>query len=221
MIEHHRAPATDDAALFAKLARVQPATLGHHVAGGALSPQIRALTPVTRMVGRALTVRQPLPDSIPVFRALEALRKGDVLVIDRQGDHHIACVGEMVARAAFHAGAAGVVVDGVVTDIEELRAIGMPIYARGTNVITARVMNQPGGELFGAVTIGGTVITTEDILFGDANGVLRLGSDVPDLDGLIDRAIADEQREVDWRVRLANGETLGELNRTAVGQARS
>jgi 4-hydroxy-4-methyl-2-oxoglutarate aldolase len=213
MIEHARNPATDDTELFAKLARVQPATLGHHVVCGALSPQIRALVPVRRMVGRALTVRQPLPDSTPVFRALEALRPGDILVIDRQGDHHIACVGEMVALAAHHAGAAGVVVDGVVTDIEELREVGMPIYARGTSVITARVMNQPGGELFGSVTVGGSVISSGDILFGDANGVLRLDGHTLGLDELLARAVADERREIEWRVKLANKHSLGELTR--------
>lgn len=214
MIEHPRPfPADDDAELFARLRRIQPATLGHHIAGGALSPAIRAVVPVTRMIGRALTVRQPLPDSAPVFRALEALRPGDVLVIDRQGDHFAACVGEMVACAAYHAGAAGIVVDGVVTDIEELRGIGLPVYARGTNVITARMMDQPGGELFGAVNIGGTVVATGDILFGDANGVLRLGGSIFDLNDLIARAVADEKREVQWRKMLAEGVSLGQLNR--------
>ncbi len=215
MIVHPRPAATDDATLFSRLVQIQPATLGHHVAGGALSPEICAMVPVTRMVGRALTVRQPLPDSLPVFKALEALRPGDILVIDRQGDHHIACVGEMVARAAYHAGAAGIIADGVVTDIEELREIGMPIYARGTNVITARMMEQPGGELFGPVTIGGTVISTGDLLFGDANGVLRLGADTTSLDSLIDRGIADEAREKVWRVELAAGKSLGQLNSEA------
>lgn len=213
MSEPLRKTSDGDAALFAALRRIQPATLGHHVAGGALSPAIRALVPVTRMVGRALTVRQPLPDSTPVFRALEKLRSDDILVIDRQGDHHVACVGEMVARAAFHAGAAGIVVDGTVTDIEELQAIGMPVYARGTNVITARVLDQPGGELCGNVTIGGTVIGFGDILFGDANGVLRLDAETADLGSLIARAMADEEREVEWRKRLAEGRSLGDLNK--------
>ncbi|KSV68986.1 hypothetical protein N183_30730 [Sinorhizobium sp. Sb3] len=214
MIEHPRPAPTNDAELFARLRGIQPATLGHHVAGGALSPALRAVVPVTRMVGRALTVRQPLPDSTPVFRALEALRPGDVMVIDRQGDHYIACVGEMVARAAYHAGAAGIVVDGVVTDIEELRGIGLPVYARGTNVITARMMDQPGGELFGAVNVGGTVVTSGDILFGDTNGVLRLSGHILELYDLIARAVADEEREVQWRKILAEGRSLDQLNRS-------
>jgi regulator of RNase E activity RraA len=209
---HLREMRAGDAALFAELRRIQPATLGHHVAGGALSPAIRALVPVTRMVGRAFTVRQPFPDSTPVFRALDELRPDDILVIDRQGDHHVACVGEMVARAAYHAGAAGIVVDGVVTDIEELKDIGIPVYARGTNVITARVLDQPGGELFCDVDIGGTVVGFGDILFGDINGVLRLDAEMPDLSALIARAVADEEREVEWRKRLAEGQSLGQLN---------
>lgn len=224
MIAHPRPAAADDAALFARLVQIEPASLGHYLAAGAISPAIRALAPAGRdmnwrMVGRALTIRQPVPDGIPVHRALDDLRRGDILVIDRVGDHHIACVGEMVARAAFHAGAAGIVVDGVVTDIGQLMTLGLPVYARGLNVLTTRALGLPGAELFGPVQIGGQVITTGDILFGDANGVLNLGSDTNNLDGLITRALADEQREVEWRQRLAKGESLAQLNGSA--RARS
>lgn len=212
MILHSRPAMSDDADLFNRLAQVQPASLGHYLASGSISPGIRALIPVQRMVGRALTVKQPLPDGVPVHLALDELRKGDILVIDRQGDHQVACVGEMVARAVFHAGAAGIVVDGVVTDIEELATIGLPIYARGTSVITTRALGLPGAELFGTVTVGGIAISTGDILFGDMNGLLRLDVSGVDIQNLLELALADERREVEWRQRLASGESLAELN---------
>lgn len=212
MIVHPRAATSDDGGLFNRLAQVQPASLGHYLASGAISPGIRALVPVQRMVGRAMTVKQPLPDGVPVHLALDELRRGDILVIDRQGDHQVACVGEMVARAALHAGAAGIVVDGVVTDIEELATIGLPVYARGTSVITTRSLSLPGAELFGPITIGGVAISTGDILFGDMNGILRLDVAGVDIQDLIERAFTDEQREVEWRQRLASGESLAELN---------
>ncbi|WP_266064802.1 RraA family protein [Brucella intermedia] len=212
MIVYPRAPASDDAGLFNRLAQIQPASLGHHLASGSISSGIRALVPVKRMVGRAMTVKQPLPDGVPVHLALDELRRGDILVIDRQGDHQVACVGEMVARAAFHAGAVGIVVDGVVTDIEELATIGLPIYARGTSVITTRALGLAGAELFGPITIGGAAISTGDILFGDMNGILRLDVSSVEIQDLLERALADERREVEWRKRLASGESLAELN---------
>lgn len=223
MIVHPRVAASDNTDLFNSLMQVQPASLGHYLASGSISSGIRALVPVQRMVGRAVTIKQPLPDGVPVHLALDELRKGDILVIDRQGDHQVACVGEMVARAAFHAGAAGIVVDGVVTDIEELATIGLPIYARGTSVITTRSLGLPGAELFGTVVIGRVAISTGDILFGDMNGVLRLDVSDVDIQNLLERAFADERREVEWRQRLACGESLAELNgaRQRAASARS
>lgn len=197
--------------LLDRMRRVQPASLGHYVVSGIVDPAIRSLVG-GRFLGRAVTVRQPLPDGVPVHRVLDRLCAGDVLVIDRAGDHRIACVGEMVARAAQAKGAAGIVVDGVVTDIMELREIGLPVHARGTSVATTRKLDLAGAEVSGPVTIGGVVVRQGDLVFGDENGVLCLDPARPDLSGIVDRAIADEAREVDWRKRLAAGESLARLN---------
>lgn len=210
MIRHPFDRAPLNPAMLDRMRKVQPASLGHYLTEGIVAPAIRPLTS-GKLVGRAVTVRQPLPDALPVHLVLDALQPGDVLVIDRAGDHHVACVGEMVARAAHAAGAAGIVVDGVVTDIEELREIGLPVYARGTNVVTTRLLNVPGAELFGPVIVGGVIVRSGDILFGDANGLLRLHPEAP-LADLIGKAEADEAREVEWRRRLASGTLLADLN---------
>ncbi|MGU3401445.1 RraA family protein [Brucellaceae bacterium D45D] len=202
-------PLTAD--LEEKMRGIQPASLGHYLTNGIVSPEIRPLTG-GKLLGRALTVRLPLPDGVPVHLVLDDMQPGDVLVIDRSGDHHIACVGEMVARAALAKGAAGIVVDGVVTDIEELRELGLPVYARGTNVVTLRALHAPGAELFGSVLIGGVIVRNGDFLFGDANGLLCLDPADAGLPALVDKAVADELREVEWRKRLANGEALSVLN---------
>ncbi|SMO96363.1 RraA family protein [Paracoccus laeviglucosivorans] len=212
MIRHPRANAAAiDPTILNEMRSIQPASLGHYLTSGIVSPQIRPLTG-GKLLGRAVTLRQPLPDAIPVHLLLDDLRPGDVLVIDRAGDHHIACVGGMVARAALAAGAAGIVVDGVVTDIEELRDLGLPVYARGLNVVTTRVLDVPGAELFGPVLIGDVIVRPGDLLFGDANGLLSLDPANPDMAALVQRAAADEAREVEWRKRLAAGESLAKLN---------
>jgi len=212
MIRHQRQRgAPPDLALLTRLTKLQPASLGHHLTSGFLSQEIRQLVP-GRMLGRAVTVRQPLPDAAPVHIVLDDLEVGDVLVIDRCGDHQIACVGEMVALAAKTAGACGIVVDGVVTDIAEIAAMGLPVFARGTSVVTTRRLHTQGAELFGAICPGGVIVRDGDLMFGDENGLLCLDPHHPHLEELIAQAEADEAREVDWRKRLAGGERLSDLN---------
>lgn len=194
------------------LARLQPASLGHYLTNGIISNGIRPLVPGKRMLGRAVTVRQPYPDAVPVHVVFDYLKPGDVLVIDRCGDNHIACLGEMTVRAGLAIGVAGFVVDGVVTDIDELRELGIPVFARGLNVVTTRTLDLPGAELFGEVVIGDVAVHTGDIVMGDNNGLLALSPDHPDLDALVARSLADEDREVDWRKRLAAGESLSRMN---------
>ncbi|MFJ7005586.1 Rid family hydrolase [Pseudomonas putida] len=79
-----------------------------------------------------LTLRLAEPDAIAVNRALISLQPGDALVIDMAGDHAHACIGAVTQFAARCAGAAGIIVDGVVTDINELRACQLQVFARGT-----------------------------------------------------------------------------------------
>lgn len=194
------------------LKTLQPASLGHYLTKGIISNAIKPLVGNKRMVGRAVTVRQPYPDAVPVHVVFDYLQAGDVLVIDRCGDNHIACLGEMTVRAGLAIGVAGFVVDGVVTDIDELRELGIPVFARGLNVVTTRTLDLDGAELFGEVVIGDVAVKTGDILMGDNNGLLALSADLPGLDQLVQKSLADEQREIDWRIRLANGESLSRMN---------
>ncbi len=60
--------------------------------------------------------------------------------------------------------------------------------------------------------IGGVIVRNGDLLFGDVNGLMCLDPNNQELPALVGKAIADEEREVEWRKRLANGETLSILN---------
>ena len=194
------------------LQKLQPASLGHYLTNGIIANSIKPLVPGKRMVGRAVTVRQPYPDAVPVHVVFDYLKAGDVLVIDRCGDNHIACLGEITVRAGLAIGVAGFVVDGVLTHIDELRELGIPVFARGLNVVTTRTLDLPGAELFGEVVIGDVVVRTGDIVMGDNNGLLSLSPDHPGLDELVQKSLSDENREVEWRKRLAAGESLSRMN---------
>jgi regulator of RNase E activity RraA len=201
-------PAPVDPALLARASVVQTSTFGHWRLWGMCDGAIAALQPGPTIAGTAVTLALPGPDGALLHHALGLLRPGDVLAIDRLGDHHHACVGGIVARAALSRGVAAIVVDGPVTDITELRAIGLPIWACGTSARTTRRIGL-GGRLNAPVSIGGAVVMPGDILLCDADGVvcLPLTEAGPDLD----RAAASHSREASIIAALDHGMVLADI----------
>ncbi len=207
-IEIHPMPRTLPEDLRHALAEVSLATIGHLLEEGFVDPGVRALVTPAKMVGRAITVRTTPPDSALVHAAVAMLEPGDALVIDIGGDGRHACVGEMVALAAQCRGAAGIVVDGVCTDIVEIRAMGLAVFARGTSLLTTKLLGLRSGTINGAITCGGVIVRPGDAVLGDANGVLILPPEIARW--AAEEARPREAREPGLREHLRGGGSLAE-----------
>ncbi|MGT2489482.1 RraA family protein [Cupriavidus basilensis] len=100
-------------------------------------------------------------------------------------------VGAVTGTAALCAGAKGIIVDGVVTDILELRAMGIPVFASGsTSVLTTKRIDEGGSAVNEPVICGGVTVNPGDIVLADDNGVLFLSADAAA--GVIARALASD-----------------------------
>ena len=136
------------------------------------------------MAGTAVTARSRGGDNLTYLRALEFCRPGDVLVIDGGGDLLNAAVGGILSFYAAHIGLHGVVVDGAIRDVAEIREREFPVYARG---VTHRGPYKDGpGEINVTVSVGGMVVNPGDIIVGDQDGLLAIPQD--DALALIDKA---------------------------------
>lgn len=203
--------AEDLAQLLGKLNKVEFPTLGHYLEDGFCTPDIRPMVAGQRMIGTAFTVRIPDADAAAVNQALIRLQPGDVLVVDMDGDHDHAPIGAVTAASARARGASGILVDGLVTDLDELNAttngtVPLPVYARGT---TCRTTKRKGSDLaeFGVpVTIGGVTVSAGDIVLGDCNGALVVTPQA--VEAVVDRAIASDDAEPGILRRIASGEPL-------------
>lgn len=193
------------------LLRAEPATIGHFRQVGFMDPGIRALWSDRRIAGTAVTVRFDGDDTSIVHYALGQLRPGDVLVIDRAGDTRHACCGGGVAFAAREAGCIGIIIDGVATDIQELRAYGMPVWARGLSPITCKA-RFIGGEFCVPISCGGVVVAPGDVVFADENGVLVMPPS--DIEASATRAIGMQDAEKAALARVARGEKFPDINGT-------
>ncbi|QOK93552.1 RraA family protein (plasmid) [Ralstonia pseudosolanacearum] len=177
-----------DAALIAALRALPVAAISdnmhRNMGTGSLQPFHKPTA--TTMAGTAVTARSRGGDNLTYLRALEFCRPGDVLVIDAGGDLQNAVVGGILTYYAARIGAVGVVIDGAVRDVAELRERAFPVYARG---VTHRGPYKDGpGEINVPVSVGGMIVHPGDIVVGDQDGLLAIPpADVP---LLIDKARA-------------------------------
>jgi regulator of RNase E activity RraA len=132
------------------------------------------------MAGTAVTARSRGGDNLTYLRALEFCRPGDVLVIDGGGDLANAAVGGILTFYAERIGLAGVVLEGAIRDVAEIRGRDFPVYARG---VTHRGPYKDGpGEINVPIAVGGMVVNPGDILVGDQDGLLAIPpADAPEL----------------------------------------
>lgn len=203
-------PAQIDPALLETLREAEPATIGHFRHTGFMTPDIRALLPgYRRLVGTAVTVRCYGADTTVVHYALGKLRPGDVLVVDRAGDARHAVCGGSVAFAAREAGCVAIIIDGMATDIQELREYGMPVWARGLSTVTGKLLFEQG-EFCIPVSCGGVAVEPGDAILADENGVLVLKP--AEITEAARRAVAMQKAEKTMLERITRGERLPDIN---------
>jgi regulator of RNase E activity RraA len=127
------------------------------------------------MAGTAVTARSRGGDNLTYLRALEFCRPGDVLVLDAGGDLCNAVVGGILTFYASTIGLAGVVIDGAIRDVAEIRSKDFPVYARG---VTHRGPYKDGpGAINVPISVGGMVVNPGDIVVGDQDGLLAIPQD--------------------------------------------
>jgi regulator of RNase E activity RraA len=201
-------------ALLQRLLLAQPATIGHTLHEGFMDTGITTYFESARVVGTAITVQAPNLDGAIVHYAIGQSRPGDVLVVDRCGDNRHACIGGAMAYAARAAGLAGIIVDGPVTDLLELREYGVPVWSRGLSPITCKTLGI-GGSFCLPVSCGGVSVAPGDAIFADVNGILVLRKE--QIEMAVDRAIYLQEAEKVTLARMDKGEKYPDiLGSTAV-----
>ncbi|MGJ7558624.1 RraA family protein [Variovorax sp. RB3P1] len=143
------------------------------------------------MAGTAVTVKTRGGDNLTPMRAFEFCRPGDVLVIDAGGDITNAVIGGILSFYTATIGTAGLVLDGAIRDVAEIRERDYPVYARGVN---HRGPYKDGpGEINVPVSVGGMIVNPGDIVVGDQDGLLAFSPD--EAEWLIEKARAHLETE--------------------------
>jgi 4-hydroxy-4-methyl-2-oxoglutarate aldolase len=166
------------------------------------------LLPGTRVAGPARTVLCGQDDNLMVHAVMAAVRPGEIIVVTMPEPRPVALVGDLLATQAKAQGAAAILVDASVRDVDELAELGLPIWARWVRVKGAG--KDIPGSIGEPVTVGGTTINPGDILILDADGVSIVEPDRAD--EVLDAGRAREKRERVKRLKLQAGELSYDLD---------
>jgi 4-hydroxy-4-methyl-2-oxoglutarate aldolase len=174
---------------------------------GFIGGEVRALFPeMPPMVGTALTVRMTNTPGAPagrenywrMYEALSQMPAPSVLVVqDVSGaPSRCALAGEVMTTMAMRLGVVGMVTDGGLRDVHEVRRLGFAYFARYVVVSHGNFGVIDVGE---PVTLDGQEVKTGDILHGDANGIVIVPREL--LDGLpeaVDEVRTRERATMDF-----------------------
>lgn len=178
-----------------------------HEAGGkkgALPSAIKPLRHDWRIAAPVFTVVGPPRDNLWLHRAIYAAPKGSVLLHECGADAEAGYWGGIMANAALERGLAGFVTEGGVRDAEELRALGLPVFA--ANICIRGTTKRPdgAGSVGLSALIGDVLITTGDLLVADADGVVVIAC--ADAERVIAAGVQREKDEREIVVRLKRAE---------------
>ncbi|MHA1424426.1 MAG: 3-hexulose-6-phosphate synthase [Candidatus Helarchaeota archaeon] len=172
-------------------------------------PAMSGIKPIwegSKMVGKAVTVRTYPGDWSKTVEAIDIAGKGDVIVIDAAGAE-IAVWGELASWSCKVKEIAGVVIDGAVRDIEDIREMKFPLFAR--HVTSAAGEPKGFGEINVEIECGGSHVAPGDWIVGDDNGVIV----IPKVQAqeMANRAMDVLERENRIREEIKRGSTLSKV----------
>ncbi|MEM4699886.1 MAG: 3-hexulose-6-phosphate synthase [Candidatus Nezhaarchaeales archaeon] len=173
--------------------------------------EMRGIVPITpgvKMVGRAFTIRTYPGDWAKPVEAIDLAPPGSVIVIDAAGGDK-AVWGELATWSCVVKGIRGVVVDGAVRDVDEIRKLGFPVFARH---VSPTAGDPKGfGEVGVEVVCGGVKVRPGDWVIGDDNGVVVVPSEVAV--EVANRALDVMEKENRVREEIRRGSTLSQVLR--------
>jgi len=168
---------------------------------------IKPIVPAVKMVGRALTVWTYPGDWSKPVEAIDVAEEGQVIVIDA-GGMPPAVWGEKATKSCLQRKLAGVVINGAIRDVANIRQMRFPAFAK----LITPVAGEPKGQgMIGVpVKFGGQYIRNGDWIVGDDDGVVVIPQErAVEVANRAQAVVECEEREMG---EIDQGSTLGKVS---------
>jgi len=211
VIKNDLAKKYDSSELFEVFSRVSTPNISDaYHKQGVVKGLTHFLNPGQRMVGRALTVQTANGDWAKPVEAIDIAKDGDVIVIS-VGGGDVAVWGELASESAKIMGVRGVVIDGAIRDIDDIRASGFPAFAK--HVVPNAGEPKGYGGIGIEITICNQTVRTGDWVIGDENGLIIVPKE--HAVEVANRSLDVKERENRTREEIRRGSTLSKVNELA------
>jgi 4-hydroxy-4-methyl-2-oxoglutarate aldolase len=175
---------------------------------GLVDLDLHQLIPGSRAAGPARTVRCGQGDNLMVHAAMDKAQPGDVLVFTMPEPEPVALIGDLLVTQAKAKGVAALLVDAGVRDTEDLRELGVPIWARWIRVRGATKTEV--GAIDEPVELGGATIRPGDTVVLDADGAVIVRQERKD--DVLAASRARLEQEAVKRAKLQGGQLSYDLD---------
>lgn len=169
----------------------------------AMGGEIKPIFEKMRVTGFALTIQSMSGNNMMSHYALTFAQPGDVLVIDARGCLGNSVWGGIQTEYARKRGVHGLIVDGAIRDVEEIREMRFPVYCKGVT---------PAGPHKGwadnvnlPIQCGGVPVNPGDLVVGDDDGVAVVPKEF--IPVVYEEAQSRLSTEKIWIQKICNGES--------------
>lgn len=176
---------------------------------------VRPMHPEAKLIGTAKTLRfVPGREDLftahgggynPQKQAFDAVRPGEVIVIEARGDATAGTLGDILAIRAHAAGATGIITDGAVRDYDAVSAVGIPVFSKGAHpaVLGRRHVAWDHDLTIGC---GGATVQPGDVIVGDSDGVVVIPPAL--VEDVVEATLAQEEKDAWIADRVAEGHRI-------------
>jgi regulator of RNase E activity RraA len=171
---------------------------------------ISSMVPGKKMCGPAYTVRYTVAGATMGRFAdfLDEVASGAIVAIDNAGRTECSVWGDTLSLFAVRHKFAGTIIDGVCRDIDGTRALGYPMFSRGTFMRTGKgrvgieSTQQP-------IVLGSVLIRPGDLIFADDTGAVAVPQErIDEVLELTKKVVA---RDRAFAQAIENGATLDKV----------
>src|SRR3990172_6057755 len=96
-----------------------------------MKASIKPIVENIRIAGNAVTAKCIVGDNLMTHQALYLAEAGDILVIDGKGYTDKSIWGGIQTEVSMKRGIAGVVIDGAIRDVQEVKRLKYPVFCSG------------------------------------------------------------------------------------------
>lgn len=173
-----------------------------------MGARMRPIREGQKIAGPAVTAFCWPGDNLMMHRALYLAQPGDVLVVVCQSELSGAQWGDLATRYALKKGLAGVVVQGCVRDVDQVRELGMPVWS--THIYPIHPDKSGHGFVNAPVVCEGVEVRPGDLIVADGDGVICVPRS--DTARVVSAAQAKMKREDEVAAQVARGAAVWDLS---------